>query len=62
MPRAFVDDALRLCLELADTNQMNLVHVKLINYHFVHLVSDEKLRCAMPPGGKPTSATDYQTI
>jgi len=46
MLRAFVDDALRLCLELADTNQMNRVHDKLINYHFIHSVSDEMLRCA----------------
>jgi hypothetical protein len=42
----FVDDALRLCLELADTNRMNRVHDKLINHHFIHSVSDEKLWCA----------------
>jgi class 3 adenylate cyclase len=38
--------ALRLCLEVNDTNQMIRVHDGLINYHFTHSASDEMLRCA----------------
>ena len=44
--RATFEHALRLCLELDDTNQMIRVHDGLINYHFTHSSADAMLRHA----------------
>jgi len=44
--RATFEHALRLCLELDDTNQMIRVHDGLVNFHFTHSAFDEILRYA----------------
>jgi class 3 adenylate cyclase len=44
--RTTFEHALRLCLELDDTNQMIRVHDGLVNFHFTHSAFDEILRYA----------------
>ncbi len=44
--RTTFEDALQICLELDDTDQMIRVHDGLINYHFTHSASDAMLRHA----------------